>query len=92
MGLIGEATFSSAIINAVELQEMGAVLAGEAASGSVDHFGSVSGFTLPNSGIRVGVSSKYIDLGTLLDADAGRGVVSLEPDVELPQTMADTLA
>ena len=92
VGLIGEATFSSAIINAVELQEMGAVLAGEATSGSVDHFGSVSGFTLPNSGIRVGVSSKYIDLGTLLDADAGRGVVSLEPDVELPQTMADTLA
>ena len=71
---------------------MGAVLAGEATSGSVDHFGSVSGFTLPNSGIRVGVSSKYIDLGTLLDADAGRGVVSWEPDVERPQTMADTLA
>ena len=65
VGLIGEATFSSAIINAVELQEMG---------------------------IQIGVSSKYIDLGTLLDADAGRGVESLEPDIAVPQTMADTLA
>lgn len=92
VGLIGEATFSSAIINAVELQEMGAVLVGDAASGSVDHFGSVSSFQLPNSKFKVGVSSKYIDLGILLDADAGRGVVSLEPDISVLQTMADTLA
>ena len=67
-------------------------LVGEPASGSVDHFGSASGFSLPNSGIQIGVSSKYIDLGTLLDADAGRGVESLEPDIAVPQTMADTLA
>lgn len=92
VGLIGETTFSSAIINVVELQEMGAVLVGEPASGSVDHFGSVGSFSLPNSGIQIGVSTKYIDLGTLLDADAGRGVESLEPDVTVPQTMADTLA
>lgn len=92
VGLIGEATFSSAVINAVELQEMGAVLVGDSASGSVDHFGSVSSFQLPHSKFKAGVSSKYIDLGILLDADAGRGVVSLEPDVSVPQTMADTLA
>ena len=92
VGLIGETTFSSAVINAVELQEMGAVLVGEPASGSVDHFGSVGSFALPNSGIRVGVSTKYIDLGTLLDADAGRGVEPLEPDVTVPQTLEDALA
>ena len=92
VGLIGETTFSSAIINAVELQEMGAVLVGEPASGSVDHFGSVGTFALPNSGVRIGVSTKYIDLGTLLDADAGRGVESLLPDVTVPQTLSDTLA
>ena len=92
VGLIGETTFSSAVINAVELQEMGAVLVGEPASGSVDHFGSVGTFSLPNSGIRVGVSTKYIDLGTLLDADAGRGVEPLEPDVVVPQTLEDELA
>ena len=34
VGLIGEATFSSAIINAVELQEMGIPLVGEPASGA----------------------------------------------------------
>ena len=71
---------------------MGIPLVGEPASGSVDHFGSVGSFALPNSGVQVGVSTKYIDLGTLLDADAGRGVESLEPDVTVPQTMADTLA
>lgn len=92
VGLIGEATFSSAIINAVELQEMGGVLVGDTASGSVDHFGSVSSFQLPNSGVRVGVSQKYIDLDTLFDAGAGRGVEALEPDVTVRQTMKDTLA
>ena len=91
VGLIGETTFSSAIINAVELQEMGAALVGDLTSGSVDHFGSVGSFRLPNSGLQVGCSRKYIDLGTLLDADAGRGVESLEPDVLVPQTMEDTL-
>ena len=48
VGLIGETTFSSAVINAVELQEMGAVLVGEPASGSVDHFGSVDTAALPH--------------------------------------------
>ena len=92
VGLIGEATFSSAIINAVELQEMGAALVGEPTSGSVDHFGSVGSFALPHSGLQAGVSTKYIDLGALLDADAGRGVEPLEPDVIIPQSLADTLA
>mgnify|MGYP000205888920 CR=1 FL=1 len=91
-GLVGEATYSSAIINAVELVDAGGVLAGSPTSGSVNHFGSTGSFTLSNSGIRVSCSSKYIDLGTLLDADAGRGVESLEPDIAVPQTMADTLA
>ena len=92
VGLIGPATFSSALINAVEIQEMGGILAGEIAGGSVSHFGAVRGFSLPNSGIRGQLSSKYIDLNTLLDAGAGRGVVALEPDVSLPQTLADTLS
>ena len=92
VGLIGERTFSSALINAVEIQEMGGVLAGEPAGGSVCHFGAVRGFSLPNSGVRGQLSSKYIDLNTLLDAGAGRGVIALEPDVSIPQTMADTLA
>ncbi|GAU79533.1 peptidase [Fusibacter sp. 3D3] len=89
--LIGETTFSSAIINAVELQEMGSVLVGEPTSGSVDHFGSVNGFELPNSGIKVQVSSKFIGLSDYFDAAAGMDTVSLIPDVEMPQTLADYL-
>ena len=92
VGLIGERTFSSALINAVEIQEMGGVLAGEPTGGSVCHFGAVRTFSLPNSGARGQVSSKYIDLNTLLDAGAGRGAEALEPDVEVPQTVEDTLS
>lgn len=92
VGLIGARTFSSALINAVEIQEMGGVLAGESTGGSVCHFGAVQTFTLPNSGIRGQVSSKYIDLNTLLDAGAGRGVEALEPDISIPQSLPDTLA
>ena len=92
VGLIGESTFSSALINAVEIQEMGGVLVGESTGGSVSHFGAVNTFALPVSGVRGQISSKYIDLNSLLDAGAGRGVVSLEPDVEITQTLEDTLA
>lgn len=91
VGLIGENTFSSALINAVEIQEMGGKLAGEPTGGSVCHFGAVKTFSLPNSGVRGQVSSKYIDLNTLLDAAAGRGVVALEPDEPISQTLEDTL-
>ena len=91
VGLIGERTFSSALINAVEIGEMGGVLAGEPAGGSVCHFGAVHTFTLPNSKARGQLSSKFIDLNTLLDAAAGRGVEALEPDVLVYQTMEDTL-
>ncbi len=91
VGLIGEATFSSALINAVEIQEMGGALAGEDAGGSVCHFGAVKTFSLPNSKVRGQVSSKYLDLNTLLDAAAGRGVVALAPDIYVPQELADTL-
>ena len=93
VGLIGEATFSSAIINAVELQEMGIRAGGRACQRQRGPLWLRQWLlSLPNSGIQIGVSSKYIDLGTLLDADAGRGVESLEPDIAVPQTMADTLA
>ena len=91
VGLIGERTFSSALINAVEIQEMGGKLAGEPTGGSVCHFGAVQTFSLPNSQVRGQVSSKYIDLNTLLDAAAGRGVEALEPDEPLTQTLEDTL-
>ncbi|BAK98982.1 hypothetical protein OBV_17840 [Oscillibacter valericigenes Sjm18-20] len=90
-GLIGRKTFSSAIINAVELQEMGFPLAGEDTGGSVDHFGSVQSFQLPSSGLRVGISSKFISLSNYFDAASGKGVETLQPDVKIAQTLRDTL-
>lgn len=91
-GLIGMRTFSSAIINAVELQEMDFPLAGEDTSGSVDHFGSVQSFQLPGSGLRVGISSKFISMSNYFDAASGKGVESLQPDVKIVQTLSDSLA
>lgn len=91
-GLIGRRTFSSALINAVELQEMGFPLVGEETGGSVDHFGSVQSFQLPVSGLRVSVSSKFISMSDYFDAAAGKGVEPLQPDVKMAQTLGDTLA
>lgn len=90
--LVSEKTFSSAIINAVEFQEMGCVLVGEETSGSIDHFGSVTSFTLPNSQLKVKVSTKYISLSEYFDAAAGKGVEPLVPDVVIHQTIEDYLA
>jgi len=58
--LIGKATFSSALMNAVTLKrETNAVLIGEATSGTVNHYGEVRGFRLPNSKIVIGYSTRY---------------------------------
>lgn len=91
-GLTGESTFSSAGINASMVQELGGLTAGSRTGGSVDHFGSVGSFTLPNSGARVGYSNKFIDLESLLVTSAGQGVQSLAPDVAVEQTLTDYLA
>lgn len=91
-GLIGETTFSSALINAVEIREMGGVLAGSPTSGSVDHFGAVRSVKLPNTGLTLGCSSKYIAVDSLLEAGIPYGVESLRPDIPVDQTLADRLA
>lgn len=88
-GLIGETTFSSAIINAVEIKEMGGLLSGSLTSGSVDHFGSTGTFTLPNSGIRVSCSRKYIDQSTFFEAAIPYDVEPLVPDLPVETTLAD---
>lgn len=90
-GLIGRRTFSSATINAVELQEMGFPLVGEDTGGSVDHFGSVQSFQLPSSGLRLNISSKFISMSNYFDAASGKGVETLQPDVKIAQTLRDTL-
>lgn len=91
-GLIGENTFSSAGINAMMIKEMGGFLAGEPAGGSVDHFGSVGSFILPNSGLRVSMSQKYIVMADYMECGIGLGVTPIQPDLYVAQTVSDFLA
>jgi hypothetical protein len=58
--LIGRQTFSSAIMNAVDLKRnTNAILVGEPTSGSVNHYGEVRGFRLPHSRMMVDYSTRY---------------------------------
>lgn len=91
-GLIGETTFSSAVINAAMIREAGGFLAGSETSGSADHFGSTRSFQLPNSGMRVSCSTKYIELGTLLETAQSDEETPLRPDFPVEQTLEDYLA
>lgn len=91
-GVIGEATFSSAIINAVMIKEAGGFLAGTLTSGSVDHFGATRSFTLPNSGIKVSCSQKWIDMSTLFESARPYDVEPLRPDITVEPVLADYLA
>ncbi len=60
IGLISRQTFSSAMSNAHQLRDnCGAVLIGEPTGGKPNHFGQLSGFTLPNSGIRISHSTRW---------------------------------
>lgn len=91
-GLIGEATFSSAIINAAMLKEAGGILVGSLTSGSVDHFGSVNGFTLPHSGYQISYSTKFIRINDYFEAGQGYGVEPLRPDFLVDQTLSGYMA
>lgn len=90
--LAGEGTFSSALINTVQLKDVGAAFVGTPTGGSVDHFGAVTVFELPNSGIRGQYSNKFIDLGSYYEAAKPYGVESFQPDIEVEQTFADYMA
>ena len=90
--LAGERTFSSALINTVQLKDTGATVIGEPTGGSVDHFGSVTGFELPHSKLRGQYSNKFIDMGGYYEAAKPYGVESFPPDIEVGQTFADYLS
>jgi len=58
--LIGKKTFSSALMNAVELKRnSNAIFIGEATSGNINHYGEVRGFYLPKSKIVIAYSTRY---------------------------------
>jgi hypothetical protein len=58
--LIGRKTFSAAMTNAVDFKTMTeAILVGEPAGAAPNNWQEVRRFNLPNSGLRVGVSTRY---------------------------------
>lgn len=73
--IIGRATFSSALMNALDLKgRTRALLVGEPTGGKPNHYGQVSSFNLPTSGIRVFHSTRFFRL-------SATDPPSLEPDV-----------
>ncbi|WP_080904731.1 hypothetical protein [Parabacteroides sp. Marseille-P3160] len=60
--LIGRMTFSSALLNALNLkQNFNSVLLGQPTAGSINHFGETLTFTLPNTKATVVYSTKYFE-------------------------------
>jgi hypothetical protein len=84
--LIGPGTFSSAILNAIQLKRRGAILVGEPTGGTPSGYGEVKTMTLPNSKLQVRFTSKFFSAPKLLETD------SLEPDILAPLTFRDALA
>lgn len=85
--LIGRRTFSSALMNAIELdQQADALLVGEATGGRPNHYGEVRSFRLPNSQIQVSYATRYFRM--LPNDDPS----SLEPERVTPVTIANQLS
>ncbi|MEX0877146.1 MAG: hypothetical protein WD114_06775 [Phycisphaerales bacterium] len=83
IGLISPRTFSSAMSNSHQLRDnCGAVLIGEPTGGKPNHFGQLSSFTLPNSGLTVMHSTRWFQK-VEGDPDA------VYPDVGIEWTGAD---
>lgn len=79
--LIGEDSFSSAILNALTLRDrLGAILVGRPTGGSVSHFGELQSFVLPDTGLTCWYSTKWFDNGE-------KG--PLMPDIYTPRHIED---
>ncbi len=82
-GVIGRSTFSSGILNALDLkQKLGACLLGEQTAGKPNHYGEVRSFKLPESGIEVCYSTKYFKM-------VEENMPTLAPDVLLEMSVDD---
>lgn len=58
--IVGNQTFSSGVLNAVEIAKLdGSVVVGEETGGAVNHFGHVTAFQLPNTGMTIQTSTTY---------------------------------
>jgi len=81
--IVGRRTFSSAVLNALDLRkETPAVVFGEPSGGKPNHFGEVQAMRLPESGLTVSFSTKYFQV-VPGDPEA------IVPDVLVEHTFAD---
>lgn len=84
--LVGEGTFSSALMNAIHFKRRtDCRLVGQPSGGSVNHYGEVQFFKLPESGIPITYSTKHF----VMDRSYGAG--PLIPDVVIMQRVDDIL-
>jgi uncharacterized protein (TIGR03437 family) len=83
--IIGRHTFSSAIINAVQMRQSPVRTMGEPSGGSTNHYGNVKTFVLPNSRLTVNYSTQYFSF-------PGYGPGPMLPDVTVPFYSADYFA
>lgn len=80
--VIGRGTFSSAILNAIDLeQRAGAILVGEPSGGRPNHFGEIQALELPVMDRRLTYSTKFFRMYDDGDPEA------LMPDVSAPVSM-----
>lgn len=80
--LIGRKTFSAAMTNAVDFAKMSnATLIGEPPGAAPNNWQEVRFFHLPNSGLRVGVSTLYYEFIP--------GELAVQPDILIPPTPTD---
>lgn len=83
--LIGRATFSSAIMNAIKLKkETKAILVGETTAGTINHYGEVRAFRLPNTKLEVNYSTQYWENWKGHDGP-------LVPEVKIAKNLSDLL-
>jgi hypothetical protein len=85
-GIVGRHTFSSAVMNALELRaQVNALIAGSPTGGKPNHYGEVRTFALPSTKLNVQYSTKYFRM-----ADGDPESVPL--DLLAPTSIADWLA
>ena len=84
--VVGRKTFSSAILNALELMDGGhALLVGEETGGKPNHFGEVKVLQLPNSRFPIQYSTKYF-------ATYPKDLPSIHPDIDVQASFEDLLS
>ncbi|MFC2167288.1 peptidase S41, partial [Acidobacteriota bacterium] len=84
--ILGRSTFSSAVLNAIQLQnQTEATFVGEPTGGKPNHFGEVKQFILPNSKLIISYSTKYF-------TSSKRDTDSFYPDVSISLSLDDYLA